>query len=130
MNFPKMKRPVTLPHCHMILWMAEGDRLDTPEQIDSVISARIPDPAENPRLFQLVKDMMCHGPCGRGRRAPCMKDGRCSKHFPKPFCDATRIGDDAYACYKRIPRSAGGNSFVKGGMVFDDSRVVPHSPSQ
>ena len=58
-----------------------------------------------------------------------MKDGRCSKHFPKPFCDATRIGDDAYACYKRIPRSAGGNSFVKGGMVFDDSRVVPHSPS-
>ena len=52
-----------LPHCHMLLWMADRDRVDTPEQIDEVISARVPDPERFPRYFNLVKDMMCHGPC-------------------------------------------------------------------
>ena len=50
-----------LPHRQTIFWTAEGDRLDTLEQIDAVISARIHDPAENPRYLRLVKDMMCHG---------------------------------------------------------------------
>jgi hypothetical protein len=44
---------------------------------------------------------MVHGPCGKlNPNSPCMKNGRCSKNYPKPFQDQTMIDENGYATYK------------------------------
>ncbi|XP_041999633.1 uncharacterized protein LOC121749092 [Salvia splendens] len=38
-----------------------------------------------------------HGPCGVVRKSsPCMRDGRCTKYYPKKFVDDTIVDDDGY----------------------------------
>ncbi|KAH7520862.1 hypothetical protein FEM48_Zijuj08G0190800 [Ziziphus jujuba var. spinosa] len=53
------------------------------EDIDNIISAKIPNEANDPKYYAAVKNLMMHGPCGRN--SPCMLDGRCTKHFPKRY---------------------------------------------
>lgn len=50
-----------LPHAHILLWLKERIR---PDQIDSVISAELPDPDLDRELYQIVRDHMIHNPCG------------------------------------------------------------------
>ena len=41
---------------------------------------------------------MIHSPCGvHNPNSPCMKDGICSKGFPKAFCERTSLNEDSYA---------------------------------
>ncbi|XP_029174062.1 uncharacterized protein LOC114942791 [Nylanderia fulva] len=40
---------------------------------------------------------MIHGPCGDW----CLVDGCCSKHYPKPFLEETRMDENAYPYYRR-----------------------------
>ena len=66
--------------------------LHEPEMLDKVISAQIPDPETHERLHKLVTTHMVHKPCGAANpNAPCMKDGKCSKGYPKPFQAETCI---------------------------------------
>jgi hypothetical protein len=75
-----------LPHMHLLLSLAPSFRPTTPKEVDSIICARWPDHDKNPRLFDIVKCNMVHGPCGQWKPdASCMKDGKCSKRFPKSF---------------------------------------------
>ena len=68
-----------LPHCHLLLWLVSKDRI-TPEKIDSVINAEIPDSIEDPGLHQIVMSNMVHGPCGSlDHLSSSMQDGKCSK---------------------------------------------------
>lgn len=53
-----------LPHAHILLILKALHRLRTVDDYDSVISAEIPDPVENPYLHSLVMKHMVHGPCG------------------------------------------------------------------
>ncbi|XP_010480868.1 PREDICTED: uncharacterized protein LOC104759661 [Camelina sativa] len=56
--------------------------------------------------------------------SPCMKDGRCSKLFPKKYEDITKVGSDGYPIYRRR-RS---EHFVeKGGIKCDNRYVVPYN---
>lgn len=60
-----------LPHGHFIFWL---DIPTTPEAIDRVIRAEIPDPESEPRLHELVKDFMMHNMCGPDNpTAQCMR---------------------------------------------------------
>jgi len=44
---------------------------------------------------------MIHGPCGATRfSSTCMKQGRCSKFFPKKYTLSTTFEEDGYPCYK------------------------------
>ena len=52
-----------LPHAHILIWLV-NDNVRTVEDLDSSISAEIPDPAVIPRLHELVSRCMMHGPCG------------------------------------------------------------------
>ena len=82
----------------MIIFLHCDSKFHTPEDIDTLLSAEFPDEEEEPELFELVKKHMVHTPCSqKNPTAPCMKDGKCSKGFPKPFRDETIINKDFYA---------------------------------
>ncbi|KAL4090448.1 hypothetical protein QTP88_025283 [Uroleucon formosanum] len=70
--------------------------------IDNVISAEIPDPEQDPLLYDIVKSNMIHRPCGSlNPNAPCMKENTCSKRYPRKLFRETQTGDDGYPEYKR-----------------------------
>jgi hypothetical protein len=53
-----------LPHMHLIIFLYHDSKLRTPEDINSLISAELPDPDTQPELYYLVVKHMVHGPCG------------------------------------------------------------------
>ncbi|PAA61494.1 hypothetical protein BOX15_Mlig031738g1 [Macrostomum lignano] len=121
-----------LPHVHFLLWLVSGQRV-TPDRYDKIVSAEIPDPQQQPRLHELVKTHMIHGPCGVVNPAcPCMVDGQCSKGFPKEFQQATLTSDTGYPLYRRLSPEMGGftvDKLFKGRSIRMDNRsVVPYNP--
>ena len=81
-----------LPHYHALIWLL--DKI-TPDQLDEVISAEIPDPEIDQGLFEIVTKFMIHGPCGVfNKKCLCMKDGRCSKRYPESLHRDTITGND------------------------------------
>lgn len=96
------------PHAHILLILRAEDKPTTPAQVDRLVSAELPDPEKQPQLYETVISCMMHGPCGETNPGcPCMKNGKCSKKFPKPFADATVVAEDKYPVYKRRRRSEG-----------------------
>ena len=125
-----------LPHCHLLLWVAPEDKI-RPNEIDSVISAELPDIRHDPILHKLVLKHMIHGPCGAvNTRSPCMKNGKCDHGFPKQFLLETEQGQDSYPKYRRRTPEDGGFSAQilrrqeGSNVIFDiDNRwVVPYNP--
>jgi hypothetical protein len=45
-----------LPHIHVMLTLEESDRPTTPEEINLLVSAEIPDPTVKPLLHEIVTD--------------------------------------------------------------------------
>lgn len=91
-----------LPHAHILVFMHPSSKYPSGKDIDRIISAEIPDIQKNPDLHQLVKSHMIHGPCGfANRSSPCMKDGKCSKYYPKAFLNETIVDNDGYPNYRR-----------------------------
>jgi hypothetical protein len=73
-----------LPHAHILLWLDQHDKLETPEAIDSVICAELPDERKFSKLYAAVTNFMIHGPCGfASLSSPYMKDRRCTQFYPK-----------------------------------------------
>lgn len=70
---------------------------------------------------------MMHGPCGDTYpNAPCMKDGRCSKKYPREFNEETRTEANGYPVYRRREdgRVAPSNHTQ---VAWDNRWVVPHN---
>ena len=64
----------------------------------SLISAEIPDPDSQPRLYALVSRHMVHGPCGAlNPDCPFMEDGLCTKHYPKDWREETAVNLNGYS---------------------------------
>lgn len=73
-----------LPHVHMLIWLDAASKNNLKSNIDKFVSAEIPDPLIDPAGYAAVKSFMIHGPCGvEFLKSPCMKDHKCSRHFPK-----------------------------------------------
>jgi hypothetical protein len=90
----------------------------TPEFIDPFISAEIPDPSSHPLGYALVAEHMVHGPCGRyNPKCSCMKNGRCSKKFPKEYHESTTVDANGFAIYKQ-PNNQ--RFIIKGGVRLDN----------
>ncbi|KAK1435160.1 hypothetical protein QVD17_00920 [Tagetes erecta] len=116
-----------LPHCHLLLWVADSYKITLPHQLDNYISAEIPDVTVDPVLYSIVSESMVHGPCGGAKRsASCMKSGSCSKKFPKSYETSTNFDDNGYAHYKRRLTT---HRVVKNGISLDNSFVVPYNRS-
>ena len=117
-----------LPHVHLLLWLHDKIR---PSDFDKIVSAELPDPQEDPELFELVKKHMIHGPCGSlDPTCPCMKDRHCTKHFPKSFTEHTITGNDGYPQYRRRSPEQGGIQarLSRRSMPIDNRWVVPYNP--
>jgi hypothetical protein len=115
-----------LPHAHILLILHHDDKPKTIEDIDSIVCAELPDPIEQPHLYSVITRCMVHGPCGHAKpSARCMKDGRCSKHYPRPFSEMTIIDENSYPTYRRRNN---GRFFIKDGFHFDNRWIVPYNP--
>ena len=123
-----------LRHAHMLIWLKSKIKAD---QIDSVISAELPDPQRDPRLFEIIIKTMIHGPCGSiNPNSPCMENNKCTKRYPKQLLRDTETGDDAYPSYRRRSAEDGGikakvkirinNSIHE--IEIDNKWVVPYCP--
>lgn len=115
-----------LPHCHLLIILDQNSKFRVAADIDTLISAEIPDPIQHPALFEIVKSTMIHGPCGAlNPHSPCMVDGICSKEYPKQFRNKTAFAVDGYPHYRR---SDNGRTIVKGHHEVDNRWVVPYNP--
>ncbi|XP_022030874.1 uncharacterized protein LOC110931806 [Helianthus annuus] len=109
-----------LPHAHICVFMHADSKIRYP-----IISAEIPDIAEDPELYKLVVDYMIHGPCGAlNMNCPCMVDRKCSKKFPKKFVNETCLDKKGFPVYCRRDS---GLSVVKSRVNVDNRYVVPYS---
>jgi len=92
-----------LPHAHILLWLDGESKLKNRIDIDKVISVELPNMDLYPKLEKVVSSYMIHGPCGPARyNLSCMKEGRCSKFYPKKFTSSTSIDEEGYPCYRRL----------------------------
>ena len=115
-----------LPHAHILMIMEPEHKPRTPEDVDRYVHAEIPNPDDEPDLYQVVTKHNLHGRCGADRlNAPCMADGKCKRNFPKEFASTTKIGNDSYPTYQRRNN---GVQCTKRGLVYDNKWVVPYSP--
>ncbi|XP_074362670.1 uncharacterized protein LOC141702950 isoform X4 [Apium graveolens] len=102
----------------------EGNKLITPQDIDEVISAEIPDEEVGPARYKAVFQFMMHGPCGAANpKCPCMSKGKCTKYYPKAFRDKTTVDDDGYALYGRRDTK---RTVECNNILLNNSHVVPH----
>ncbi|EYC32590.1 hypothetical protein Y032_0003g1676 [Ancylostoma ceylanicum] len=91
-----------LPNAYSLIWLKEKIR---PSQIDNIISAELPNPEQDPGLFEIIAKNMIHGPCGPlNPNSPCMKEGKCTKKFPRQFLHTTQTGNDGYLLQEAKPR--------------------------
>ena len=119
-----------LPHAHILIWLI--DKI-TPDKIDQVISAELPDSDIDPDLIEVVTKNMIHGPCGAfNSYSPCMKDGKCTKRYPRDLHSETITGNDGYPKYRRRSTEDGGKSIIlkvqNNDVDVDNRWVVPYSP--
>ncbi|GFU00655.1 helitron_like_N domain-containing protein [Trichonephila clavipes] len=95
-----------LPHVHLLLWLMEKLRSN---QIDKVISAEIPNPETQRKLYDTVTKNMIHGFCGAlNPSSPCMKEGKCTKKYPRALLKHTQTNDKGSPLYRcRSPEDNG-----------------------
>ena len=53
-----------LPHVHLLLFLHPDNKHPTSDEIDQIISAKIPSKEDDPELYRLLQNHMVHGPCG------------------------------------------------------------------
>ncbi|GBP20843.1 hypothetical protein EVAR_80660_1 [Eumeta japonica] len=119
-----------LPHCHLLFWLETKIQLD---EINSVIVAELPEQEIDPVLHDIVTKNMVHRPCGEHNlAAPYMKNGVCTKKYPRTFMNDTQTGEDGYPVYRRRDTRNGGRNTtlqIRGNNVtIDNWWIVPYSP--
>ncbi|XP_026459723.1 uncharacterized protein LOC113360429 [Papaver somniferum] len=60
------------------------------------------------------------------KESPCMKKGKCTKHYPKSYNDTTCLDGGGYPVYRR--RNDGVEVAVRGGRKETNIDVVPYNP--
>ncbi|CAI0468646.1 unnamed protein product [Linum tenue] len=101
------------------------DELHRSHFFGKTVAAELPDPITDPVGYEAVTKFMVHGPCGSDNPANvCMKDGSCSKYFPKAFNSETTTDQFGYTVYRRRDS---GITTTKGTTQLDNRFVVPYN---
>ncbi|KAK9725314.1 hypothetical protein RND81_05G136000 [Saponaria officinalis] len=109
-----------LPRAHILLFLHPDHKCKTAADIDNIISAEIPDPDDH-EAYNAVKQFMIHGPCGNAnKKATCMSEGKCTKHYPKRFYCESTLDDDGFPIYRKRDN---GRNVVKNGIKFDNRDI-------
>ncbi|XP_074306204.1 uncharacterized protein LOC141641444 [Silene latifolia] len=112
-----------LPHAHILLWLKKDGSQVSPEYIDSIIKAEIPDKDEEPELYNIVSQFMVHGPCGDDNPScSCMINNTCSKKYPKKSCEQTTIDHNGYPVYRRRED----DRYIKKGVQCNTARAIKY----
>lgn len=105
------------------------DKLYTEELLDSVVSTIIPDEEEESKMFMLVEKHFLH----RSFRpdnyadAQCMKDRKCSKYYPKAFCNNTILIVN-YPLRQSKYRKPNDKKVIDfNSFAINNNHVVPHN---
>ncbi|XP_073121078.1 uncharacterized protein [Henckelia pumila] len=115
-----------LPHCHMLLILQSNYKITSPDKFDSYVVAELPDKNFSPRLFGLVSRHMMHGPCGElNKKCPCMVNGKCKNHYPRPFSEHSVQHSNGYPLYRRRDN---GRSVEVRNCTLNSQWVVPYNP--
>ncbi|XP_071739059.1 uncharacterized protein [Rutidosis leptorrhynchoides] len=117
-----------LPHAHICTFLKASYKLTTSQDIDSIISAEIPDKSTNLDLYELVADFMMHGPCGtQNPKSACMNETTktCTKSFPKRFQEHASVDENGYPVYRRRDNES---RVYKGEAELHNGYVVPYNP--
>jgi hypothetical protein len=115
-----------LPHAHILLILDPEFKPRNPELIDCMVQAEIPNRDTHPLLFETITRCMFHGPCGPGYPgSPCMKDGKCSRRYPRPYSEHTSSDNDGYPVYRRRDN---GVTFTRNNHTFTNRDIVPYNP--
>ena len=108
----------------MLFILEDQYNIRTPEDVDRVVCAELPDPSDE-LLFSTVTSHMLHGPCGAAYpEAPCMKNGSCSKKYPKSFYGHTQVDTNGYPVYRRRDNN---DYTIRRGNYFNNRSVVPYN---
>ena len=114
-----------LPHVHLLLFLHPDNKYPSSDDIDHIISAEIPSHENDPELYTLVQNHMVHGPCGILQpKSPCMKEGKCSRFYPKMFHPQTVLDSNGYPIYRR---RNDGRTISKNGVIIDNRYIVPYN---
>jgi hypothetical protein len=121
-----------LPHAHILLILADEDKIYSAQDADTACCAEIPDQNVDPELYDIVVNHMMHGPCGEQYNpdAPCMRERKCSKRFPKPFCEETVREEGKYPTYRRRDDGRSALKYCKRlgtSVPLNNSWVVPYN---
>ena len=124
-----------LPHAHILTILSPDDKPKSSDDYDKYITAEIPDKNHFPDLYTTISCHMLHGPCGHLNSAsPCMKDGVCSKGYPKPFAEMSQSNEDGYPVYRRrdngctVDKTITRSGNEKELIPMDNRWVVPYNP--
>ncbi|KAG4947462.1 hypothetical protein JHK87_043469 [Glycine soja] len=93
-------------------------------EIYRIISAEISSQQDDPKLHSLVKNHMVHRACGISRaESSCMKEGKCSRFYPKMFQPHTVLDEDGYLDYRRRNN---GHTIEKNGVIIDNNTSIKY----
>ncbi|GMF31890.1 unnamed protein product [Phytophthora fragariaefolia] len=97
---------------------------------DKLVSAELPDLETNPQLYETILTCMMHGPCGAANPSCVyMKDGKCTKGYPKPLTDVTQENVNGFPVCRRRRRPPG--ILKSRGREYDNATinqwVVPYN---
>lgn len=129
-----------LPHAHIVVILAAGDRPRNASAINEMTSSEIPpcpdadDQSDaaiaQRRLRSLVLEHMLHNDCSgsNGRRCPCWDADRrkCRGDFPWKYMDETVVGDDRR---RSVYRRRSGDKWTAdvNGRQVTNQWVVPYN---
>ena len=92
-----------------------------------VIGTELPDRAKDSLLYNIITRNNIHGPCGIcDPSCVCMINGKCKKHFPTLFQNATDMSGKSYPKYRKRDNSA--ENHHVGNTTINNQWIVPNNP--